>query len=387
MSTKNLTRRDFLKMGAVAGGSALLASCGGGATPTAALPDLTTGESIPLDQLTAAVQAEGATLNVIALPRDWANYGELIDTFKTKYGFPITVNEINPEAGSGDELEAIRANRESVGPQAPDTVDIGIGHTKAGMDDGLFAKYKVSTWDTIPMKNEDGYWWAEYYGVLTYETNLDVVTNVPADWEDLLKDEYRNMVGLAGDPTSSNEAIMSVMAAGLSRTNNDIATAPQAGLEFFAELNAMGNLVPVTVTAGTMASGETPIGMEWDYLAMGNRDTLAGNPELAITVPTTGVLAGPYAGAISAYAPHPYCARLWWEYLMSDEGQLLWLKGYAHPIRFNDLAARGVIPAELTAALPPAEAYAQAVFLTVDQLTASKDYISTNWRTVVLGEA
>jgi putative spermidine/putrescine transport system substrate-binding protein len=137
---------------------------------------------------------------------------------------------------------------------------------------------------------------------------------------------------------------------------------------------------------GKIAQGETPLTVEWDYLALANRDTLAGNPELGIVVPRTGVITGPYAGGISAYAPHPYAARLWWEFVMSDEGQLLYLKGYAHPIRFNDMAARGVIPADLAAALPPAEAYANAIFLTVPQLQEANTYITENWRSVVFGE-
>jgi putative spermidine/putrescine transport system substrate-binding protein len=133
-------------------------------------------------------------------------------------------------------------------------------------------------------------------------------------------------------------------------------------------------------------SSPTPLTVEWDYLSLANRDALNGNPEIEVVVPKTGVLAGPYAGAISAYAPHPYAARLWWEYVMSDEGQLLYLKGYAHPIRFNDMVKRNAVPQDLLAKLPPAAAYEKAVFLTVDQLTASKTYITENWRKVVFGE-
>ena len=59
-----------------------------------------------------------------------------------------------------------------------------------------------------------------------------------------------------------------------------------------------------------------------------------------------------YVQAISAYAPHPNAAKLWMEYLYSDEGQLIWLKGYCHPIRYDDLVARGVVPADLAAKLP-----------------------------------
>ena len=383
-STRKVTRRDFLKVGAVAGASAVLAACAPQATePAANMPDLTSGNSIPLDQLTAAAKSEGQ-LTTIALPHDWANYGEIIETFKSKYG--LSVNELNPDAGSADELEAIRANKESKGPQAPDVVDVGVGHTATAMADGLFANYKVADWDTIEMKDPNGYWWAEYYGVLVFEVVKPDIAESPQDWEDLLKPEFKGKVAMAGDVLKSNQSVQTVMAAGLSRTGGDIEKAPEAGLQFWKEMNDAGNFIPVISDQGRIAAGETPITMEWDYLALANRDALAGNPALDIVVPASGVIAGPYAGGISAYAPHPYAARLWWEFVMSDEGQLLYLKGYAHPIRFNDMAARGVIPAELSAKLPPAEAYAKAFFPTVSMLTAVFTEITDNWRKVVYGE-
>jgi putative spermidine/putrescine transport system substrate-binding protein len=147
-----------------------------------------------------------------------------------------------------------------------------------------------------------------------------------------------------------------------------------------------GNFIPVIADIGKIAAGETPVTVQWDYLSLGNRDSLAGNPELEITVPTTGNIAGPYIGFVSAYAPHPYAGRLWYEFLMSDEGQLIWLSGYAYPIRYQDMAARGVIPADLAAKLPPAEDVAKATFLTLDQQAAVKAYITENWRKVVYGE-
>jgi putative spermidine/putrescine transport system substrate-binding protein len=383
---KHLSRRDFLKMGAVtAGASAYLAACGtqGGGAVTG--PDLTSGNSIPLDELTKAAQAEGQ-LTTIALPHDWANYGEIIDTFKKKYG--LTINELNPDAGSADELEAIRANKDSKGPQAPDVIDIGVGHTETAMKDGLLAKYKVADWATIPddAKDPDGHWWAEYYGVLVFEVVKPDIVNTPKDWEDLLKPEYKGKVAMAGDVLKSNQSVQTVLASGLARTGGDITKAAEAGLQFWKEMNESGNFIPVIADQGRIAQRETLIVMEWDYLALANRDALAGNPEMEIVVPASGVLAGPYAGGISAYAPHPYAARLWWEFVMSDEGQNLYLKGYAHPIRFNDMAKRGVIPQEMLDKLPPAEAYEKAFFPTVQQLTETKTYITENWRRVVFGE-
>jgi putative spermidine/putrescine transport system substrate-binding protein len=386
-----LNRRDFLKVSAAAGASAALASCGGGGATGggAALPDLTTGKAIPIDQLAAAAKTEGA-LNLIAIPHDWANYGVAIDTFKAKYG--LTVNENNPDAGSADELEAIRSGKGNKGPEVPDTVDVGIGYGPDSKKEGLCSKYFLSTWDSIPVKDPDGYWFAEYYGVLTFEINKDVISTPPADWEDLLKPEYKGKVAMAGDVLKSNESVMTVMASGIARAGGiddtvDSATAAaQKGLEFWKEVNDAGNFVPVIADIGKIAAGETPVTVEWDYLSLANRDSLKGNPDLGIVVPPSGNIAGPYIGFVSAYAPHPYAGRLWYEFLMSDEGQLIWLSGYAYPIRYQDMAARGVIPADLAAKLPPAEDVAKATFLTLDQQAAVKTYITENWRKVVYGE-
>ena len=178
----DVTRREFLKLSALVGGASALAACGGGGggAPAANLPDLTSGNSIPLDDLIAAAKTEGE-LTTIALPHDWANYGKMLETFKSKYG--LKVNELNPDAGSADELEAIRANKDSKGPQAPDVIDIGVAHTETAMNDGLIAKYKVADWATIPddAKNADGFWWSEYYGVLVFEVVKPDIAESPKD--------------------------------------------------------------------------------------------------------------------------------------------------------------------------------------------------------------
>ena len=181
-------------------------------------------------------------------------------------------------------------------------------------------------------------------------------------------------MALAGDPRASNQAIQGVYAAGLaSGAAGDAAEAGEAGLKFFAELNkAKGNFVPVIGKAASLAQGATPIIIRWDYNALSDRDTLNGNPPVEVVVPKTGVVAGVYVQAISAFAPHPNAAKLWMEYLYSDEGQLGWLKGYCHPIRFNDLAKNGKIPQDLLDKLPPAAAYEKAVFPTLDEQNAGE---------------
>ncbi len=262
-------------------------------------------------------------------------------------------------------------------------VDVGLAFGPQAQQEGLIAPYKVSTWDTIPsdLKEKDGYWYGDYYGVLAFEVNTDMVKNSPQDRPDLLKPEYKGQVALAGDPRTSNQAILSVYAAALA--NGGSLDNAKPGLDFFAKLNQTGNFVPVIATAGTIAKGETPIIMQWDYLALADRDNFAGNPKTDVVIPTSGVIGGVYVQAISAYAPHPNAAKLWMEYLYSDEGQLAWLKGYCHPIRYQDLVSRNVIPADLAAKLPSADLYAKAVFPTIDQLSAAKTEITTNWDSVV----
>ena len=336
-----------------------------------------------LASIEAAAKKEGA-LTVIALPHDWCGYGGVIEGFKAKYP-AITVTELNPDAGSGDEVEAIRANKDNKGPQAPDVIDVGLAFGPAAQKEGLLQPFKVSTWDQIPadVKDADGYWFAGYYGVMSFGVNKDIVANTPTKWEDLLKPEYAASFALTGDPRSSNQAILAILSAGMSRGGEPGEASGQKGLEFMAELNKAGNFVPVSAKSGTIAQGQTPIVAAWDYNLLAWRDSLKGNPDMDILIPEGPSLAGVYVQGISAYAPHPNAAKLWMEYLYSDEGQLGWLKGYCHPARFNAMVEANLIPQDLLDKLPPAEGYARAVFPTVEQQEANKKIVSGGWDTTV----
>jgi len=338
--------------------------------------------AMSMDELVAAAQAEG-TLNVIALPRDWCNYGAAIDGFKAKYG--LAVNEINPNAGSGDEVQAIIANKDSGGDAAPDVVDVGLSFGPDMVAQGLLAPYKVSTWDEIPdgVKDPDGYWYGDYYGVLAFETNTAVVPNPPKDWSDLLKPEYKGQVALSGDPNVSAQAIQTVLASSLANGGSlDDAT---AGLDFWKQVVQAGNFVPVIATNGTIDHGDTPITIRWNYNSLANRDQAEEESGLVIDVaiPASGPYGGVYIQGISAYAPHPNAARLWEEYLYSDEGQNAWLTGYCYPARFDAMKAAGTLDADALAKLPDATG---AVFATIDQQKAAAALIADpvkGWNAVV----
>jgi putative spermidine/putrescine transport system substrate-binding protein len=351
-----------------------LSACGGDAVPVVGADA----------DLLKACKEEGM-VTIIATPATWVNYGEIFELFKTITG--VEINSLDENADSSYELAAIEANKGNRGPQAPDIVDVSYAYGKEGIDGGYYQPYKVSNWDKIPdtvlglpSKDPEGYWTGGYFGVMVIEANTAVVKNVPRNWEDLLKPEYKGQVALTGDPRSSNQAIQSVYAASLA--NGGSLDNIQPGLDFFKRVNEVGNFVPVIAKVEAVGQGVTPIVLAWDYNAFGDRDFLAGNPPLEIVYPNP-TIASMHVQAISAYAPHPNCAKVWMEIIHSDEGQLAWMKGYAHGVHQADMEARGAIPFDLKAKLPVPNSYASAVAPNPEQLSAAMEDIKTGWDATV----
>ena len=116
-----------------------------------------------MEGLVAAAKAEGK-LNVIALPPDWANYGEIIKGFQAKYP-EITVTSDQPDASSADEIATAERLKGQDG--APDVFDLGAAVALANTD--MYAPYKVATWDDIPadLKDANGAWVNDYGGYMS----------------------------------------------------------------------------------------------------------------------------------------------------------------------------------------------------------------------------
>ena len=313
-------------------------------------------------------------INTIALPPDWANYGEIMSTFQRRYGLRLTND--NPDASSAQENQAVRSLKGD--PRAPDVLDVGPSFAIDGAREGLYARYYNRFFGTVPraMKDGRGYWVGDYWGVISFGVNRAVIRNVPKTWADLLKPEYRNRVALNGSPLSSGSAVAGVYSAALANGGSLSNISP--GIDFFKRLKDAGNFIPVQATPQTIASGQTPIVIDWDYLNLGYIKEFP-SARIAVSVPTRGVYGAYYCQAINATAPHPWAARLWQEFLYSDAGQLLWLKGYSHPARFADMARRKVIPQNLLKALPSPALYAQVRFANASQLNAARQKIASEW--------
>ncbi len=332
--------------------------------------------------LVDAAKKEGQ-LNIIAVPRDWANYGEIMDRFTALYG--LKINDANPEGSSAEELQAIRSLKHQ--SRGPDAVDVGPSFAIIGTQQKLFQPYKVQTWNDIPddVKQADGMWYGDYFGVISFGVNTGVVKNVPRTWADLLKPEYKGMVALNGNPLGAGAAFAAVFAASLGNGGSYDNIEP--GIEYFGKLAKLGNYSPIAATGpATLVGGQTPIVINWDYLNLGFKKTAEaqGKAKITVLLPEDAPPYGNYyAQAISAYAPNPNAAKLWMEYLYSDEGQLGFLRGFAHPIRFNALVAAGKVPADLLAAMPPADAYKKVKFATPEQSSKAQKTLQNDWPRLV----
>jgi putative spermidine/putrescine transport system substrate-binding protein len=321
-----------------------------------------------MSTLVAAAKKEG-TLNVIALPPTWANYGTIINDFQKMYG--ITVNSTLPDGTSQQEVDAVK--QENGSPKAPDVVDIGL--SIALENTKLFAPYEVSTWSDIPaaQKDPNGLWYEDYGGYMAigYAAKFGTITSL----SQLLTPKFKGAVALNGNPTAANAALNGVMLANLAEggTPSDISK----GVAFFHQLKQVGNFNPISATGATIKAGSTPVVFNWDYL---NLSSYVGVPGWKVFVPQGVSLGGYYTQAINKNAPHPAAARLWEEFLYSqasDGGQNLWLEGGARPVEQQAMTSANTINSAAAAKLPAVSG--TPVFLSGSQSTDASTYLATNW--------
>jgi putative spermidine/putrescine transport system substrate-binding protein len=380
VSKREISRREILKRGALGGiGLAGIGTFGRGFDLGEAFASREEAATLP-PALIAAAKKDGA-LSAITLPRDWANYGEIMDTFQARYG--IKIADAIPNGSSAQEIAAIK-NLKGL-KRAPDVIDVSPAWADTAAKGGLLTPYKVATWASIPasMKDPNGLYYGDYYGVIAFMSNNSTIKQAPKDWSDLTSPTLKGQIALGDDPRKAGEAFGAVFAASLA--NGGSLNNIEPGIEFFSKLKKSGNFILSQALNANFAKGEMGIAIRWDYLLLAARDGFKNNPAVTVGIPAHGRYGGPYFQAISKTAPNPDAAKLWEEFLYSDEGQLLFLKGYTHPARYADLAKRGVIPAALSAKLPPPEAYAGLKFPSLKQISNAQTVLMAQWGPKVSG--
>jgi len=269
-----------------------------------------------MDKLVAAAKKEGR-INLITLPRDWANYGPMMDAYEKAFGVRITVD--NPDGSSQYEIDTMKNAPKS---KQPDSIDIGplvVTQLTPPGAKPLSAPYKVINWNDIPAaaKDSNGYWYGNYGGKLAIVYNT-ALTTVPTKATDFTKPDFKGVIGITGDPTSSNQAFMSVLAASIGNGGQGNLADVSKGLEVYKAAKAQAPLVKVN--SANLVSGAAKVGFMWDFNALGIVPAAkAAGLNLKFAYPTDYVpQAPPYINAINAKSPNCANARLWQEFLYSQ---------------------------------------------------------------------
>ncbi len=383
-------RRTSALLRSAAGAAAALALAAALAPSSGASETRTRGESSSCNWATAtsmascggmaalvkAAKAEGR-LNAIALPANWANYGTLIAEFEKKYG--IKINDENPEGSSQEEINAV-IHEKGTGSE-PDVVDVGPSFALEGQKQGLWSPYKVAEWNEIASneKAASGSWYFDYGGYISIAYDASQVKPAPTSFKSLENPAYKGDIALDGNPTEAGAAYAAVYAAALANGGsfNDIAP----GITYFKKLAQEGNFISAQSNATTIASGQVKIAIDWDYLNAGYAAQLkAKGIDWKVIVPSDAHYAAYYCQAISKYAPDPAAARLWEEFLYSNEGQNGWLEGFARPVLLNAMVKAGTVDKRALAAIPPVSGTPQ--FPTQAQQTNAQAVLVKGWPSV-----
>ncbi len=329
-----------------------------------------------MNALIAEAKQEG-TLNVIALPTNWANYGAEMSAFEKLYG--IKINSENPSGSSAQEIQAIKTSRGR--SSAPDVVDVGGAFASAGASENLFAPYEVATWKDIPanQKASNGSYYQDYGGFISFGCNMNLLgtTPCPTSWSALTSSSYHNDIALNGSPLSANAALSGVWAASVNNGGSANSIAP--GVSFFKQLESSGNFNSTDCNAASVIATSCPITINWDYLNTAKAWGLPGSTHWTVVDPSGTPFGGFYNQAVSKYAPHPAAARLWEEFLYSVQGQNIWLEGGARPVELAAMAKAGTENKAAYKSLPTVANLSKAVVPNTAQATTASAYVTNNW--------
>jgi putative spermidine/putrescine transport system substrate-binding protein len=279
---------------------------------------------------------------------DWVNLGNTWKTIEKLNGLAHTDTDMT----SAEQITRLLAEKDA---PVMDVADIGYDFLGKLLDNNLATPYKNANWAKIPdrFKDPDGRWAASYWGAIAFLVNTDIIQNVPETWDDLLKPEYKDKV-VSRDPRVSTYATASVLAAAYAHGGGENNVQP--GLDFFKTLRDNGNLRQgVVLNVAAVQKGEAPISLVYDFDGFAKRDS-TGLP-LKVVIPRDATVGMIFAQYISSRAPHPNAAKRALDYFLSDEGQVSFATGYAHPTR-SDVA----LPPDVAAKLLPQSAYANIHF-------------------------
>lgn len=294
----------------------------------------------------AAPAFADATAICYNCPPEWADWASQIEAIKKATGIRVPFDDKN----SGQAIAQMMAEQKS--PVA-DVVYLGVSSAFQAKDKGLTQPYKPAHWADIPagMKDPDGNWFAIHSGTLGFFVNKEALEGkpVPRSWADLLKPEYKGMVGFL-DPSSAFVGYAGAVAVNqaLGGTLDNF----KPGLDWFAKMKANAPIVPKQTAYARVLSGEIPILLDYDFDAY--RAKYKDHANVEFVIPAEGTIVVPYVMSLVKGAPHQANGEKVLDFVLSDEGQRLWANAYLRPVRGAPL------PPDVAAKFLPASDYARA---------------------------
>ena len=296
-----------------------LAACGGKTEAPAATEAPKTdapaateaAEADPMADLIAAAQAEGELTVYGSCEEEYL--AAACEHFQELYGIKVNYQRL-----STGEVQA-KIEEEKGNPSA----DVWFGGTTdpynvVAKEDLLepYAAQNASHLLSDMYKDPDGKWYGIYKGILGFMVNTDELTRMnleaPADWQDLLKPEYKGLVWLSNYNTAGTAKL--VINTMIQKYGHD------EGIQYLVDLDKN---IEVYTKSGSGPSknggtGECVIGIGFLHdgiTQIGDN----GYENVKPVIPSSGTSFEVGATAIFKGAAHPNAAKLWIEYALSPE--------------------------------------------------------------------
>jgi putative spermidine/putrescine transport system substrate-binding protein len=278
-----------------------------------------------LAAMTAPAPARAADVICYNCPPQWADFAAMLKAIKADLGYDIPFDNKN----SGQSLSQIIAEKDN--PVA-DIVYYGVNFGMKAKATGVIEAYQPKLSDQVPvgLKDPDGYWTTIHSGTLGLFVNKDALGGkpVPACWKDLLKPEYKGMVGYL-DPSSAAVGYVGAVAVNLALGGSDTDMTP--AVNYFRDLHKNQPIVPKQTSYARVVSGEIPILFDYDFNAYRAKYGESGN--FAFIIPCEGTVVFPYVTSLVKNAPDKAKAEKVLDYFLSDKGQAMWANAYLRPAR------------------------------------------------------
>lgn len=345
------------------------AGAGAGGPAQALTDELYPGER----ELWERARREGVVASYDTGPT-WANWQGVFDAFTRRYGIEIVWNDL----GSG--ATVVRLEKEAANPQA-DTAYYFMPFGELARQKGLTAGHRPPGFERIPaeLRDPEGHWFTIHMGTVAFAVNKRLVREIPKGWEDLLKPAFRrSVVYLDPRTTGIGYAIVISTAHAFGGSVDNL----EPGIDFLARLQQAGSvrMIEKTTEYNKFIKGEIPVWITYDFNAYRAKYIGQMGDDVEIVIPREGTITAPYAISLVKGAPHPNTARLWLNFILSNEGQRIFAEGFVRPVLDVPL------PAEVGGKFLPAREYARAVNVDWVEAQERQAQAAEMWGARVLGQ-